>query len=453
MSVRSFLACAALGLSAVAGAADSELDTSFGIFSTGRNVIPINGGGSNSDYVAEVLVAPDNSIYLVGSSNVQGTNDFRLTVVHLLPNGVLDTDFGTNGRYVAPQGTGNTLANSATFDSQGDILIGGTRRITSSDTDFTVCKIRGAGLAVFSGTNTACVIVPINLGGTLQDTAYRMKRLPDGRLLLMGTADAGAGPDHAALALLKADGTLDTSFGNGGKVHTLRDGLIRAELHGAALTGDILFAVGEGVTNPGGHRGALVVKVRLSDGAVVGDSLNFLGTDTGPAYYRDAIEVPGFGLIAVGTATSTGKRRGVAASLSGAGEPYGNWASGDGYSLMLGGDAIDLKRITQQSDGKFLVSGTFLASGGASSQLMVGRYNAGGGVDYTFNLLQGYRAIDFQMPGAFDGGAVLAVQNGRPIVAGSISVQSNTADFDFGVARLQNDLVFSNAFGPAPNLD
>src|SRR5689334_19156042 len=189
MFVRTALFSTALLVSAVAMANDADTDTSFGIFSSGHNVVSVNAGSLNADYVADVLTAPDGSLYLVGSS-MQANNEYRMTLAHLNVNGTVDTDFGTNGRYIAPSAAlfDNTLAAAAAIDGSGDLIVAGTRRIDGNNTDFVVCKFHGAGVKQFTGTGTACVIVPFDLGGTLQDTARDVTLLSDGRIVVVGSA-------------------------------------------------------------------------------------------------------------------------------------------------------------------------------------------------------------------------------------------------------------------------
>ena len=66
--------------------------------------------------------------------------------------------------------------------------------------------------------------IPFNLGGDNDDIAQAVVALPDGKILVAGGADTGATPSDSALgesaviARLNADGSLDSSFGEGGKM-------------------------------------------------------------------------------------------------------------------------------------------------------------------------------------------------------------------------------------------
>jgi hypothetical protein len=158
--------------------------------------------------------------------------------------------------------------------------------------------------------------------------------------------------------------------------------------------------------------------------------------------------VRGTDYIAVGGVMKNGKIRGVMTRLTITGEPDATWANGSSYDELNGGDKVEFNKVIEQSNGKILAAGTLLATGGASQALIVARYNANGIQDTgTFNLLQGYRAIDFQTPGAFDLVPEMTLQSGRVVVAGSVQASNGGIDYDFGVARLQNDLLFHDGFG------
>lgn len=443
MKLRSILCLAAL--SACAGAnADSEIDTGFGIFSSGLNLIPINNGGNDSDMVADVLTAADGSLYLVGAStNAEGQS--RLTLVHLDANGQLDLDFGNDGRYIGPAGTGNTLAAAATFDAHGDILVAGSRR-SANGQDFTVCKFRGAGVTQFSALGTPCATVAFDLVPNGTDTARDVAVLPDGRIALVGSAGIDDDHHHAAVAVIKPDGTPDTGFGPGGKRHWLPDDLRQVLLQGVTIqSGSMIYAVGESAKNGSTERRAHAARVSATNGSVIASSDSLLGTSNGPAYYRDITIQPNGPGYAAGGVFDNGQTCGVLTRLLPGSDYDPDWSVGNGYAPLCAGQHVEFTRIARQTDGKFLVVGMLRDNGFTTANLFVARYNANGSRDVgTFNILMGYREIDFQTPGMFDIGAALTLQGGRPVIAGSVQAAALDNDYDFGVARLRNDLIFRN---------
>lgn len=450
MFARSALFCAALTASCVAAAADSDVDTTFGIFNTGHNVIAINGGGGNGDTVAEVLVAPDSSLYVVGSSTI-ANSESRVTVVHLQANGQLDTDYGTNGHFVTP--SLNIKASAAAFDTNGDILVAGSRRMSGENTDFAVCRIRGAGVAQFGNTGLYCITVAFDLGGTLQDTARDIVLLPAGRIALIGSAINGTGLGEAAMAVINSDGTPYQSFGTGGKVHWLPNFYSELNLYAGVSDSGFIQVVGDAKETGSSRLGAFTAFVSATTGVHQNDNIDYLGVANGQAYYRDVVldDDPNGRAIAVGGVLKDGKYRGVTTRINQFGDYDPAWNNNNGYAAIYAGESVSLTKIVKQTDGKFLVAGVIQETGFTGSNLIVGRYNAGGSIDASsFNLLQGYREVDFQMPGNFDYGAVLALQAGRPVLAGSVQASGSNTDYDFGVARLKNDLIFTHNFEVMP---
>ncbi|MFZ2235626.1 MAG: hypothetical protein WAV67_04530, partial [Dokdonella sp.] len=94
--IRTLCLCLLAVASGSAFAVDGLPDSSFGFLASGRNVISLNQGGSNSDSIVDVLVNPDRSIFMVGTSRGTGSTS-RYSITKLAPNGLVDTSFGSNG--------------------------------------------------------------------------------------------------------------------------------------------------------------------------------------------------------------------------------------------------------------------------------------------------------------------------------------------------------------------
>jgi uncharacterized delta-60 repeat protein len=449
MLIRTVLFCAALAANTFAVAADSDIDTSFGVFSTGHNVVAINGGGGNGDTVAEVLVAPDGSLYVVGTSAVGSAR--RISVVHLHANGQLDTDFGTNGHYIVP--SIDATASAAVFAANGDILVAATRHEGGSNDNFAVCRVRGASVAQFGNTGLSCITLAFDLGGALQDTARDIVLLAGGRIALIGSADAGNNTFEAAIGIIHDDGTPDVVFNPGGKLHWLPAGYATLNLYAGVRKYEVIHLVGDGKEINSTRLGAFSAFVNTETGQHLNDTLDYLGDADSQAFYRDVVvdNDPNKRVYAAGGVLKDGKFRGVVTRVQQSGEYDPDWANGNGYAAIYAGESAQLTKLVKQADGKLLVAGTLQETGFTGSTLFVGRYNANGSRDVgSFNILQGYREVDFQMPGHYDYGAVLALQSGQPVLAGSVQASGSNTDYDFGVARLRNDLIFADRFGSGP---
>jgi len=76
--------------------AAGDLDLAFN--GTGKQVVPFDLGGADSDTGAAVAVQADGKIVLVGTVTQATANDTDFAVTRLNPDGSLDTAFGAGGR-------------------------------------------------------------------------------------------------------------------------------------------------------------------------------------------------------------------------------------------------------------------------------------------------------------------------------------------------------------------
>ena len=61
-------------------------------------------------------------------------------------------------------------------------------------------------------------MIGFNIGGDNNDTANGVVLQADGKIVVFGVAESGINNSMAAVARLNADGSLDTTFANGGKL-------------------------------------------------------------------------------------------------------------------------------------------------------------------------------------------------------------------------------------------
>ncbi|HEY5245932.1 MAG TPA: delta-60 repeat domain-containing protein, partial [Acidimicrobiales bacterium] len=200
------IALATMLLSAsIAWAAPGDLDTSFG--TGGKQTL--NFGGE--DRASHVVVTPDGRIVVVGSTTATGGGDFA--VARFTANGAPDTSFNGTGRVSL-----STAPNVS--DVGGGVAVLPDERIAvagagNATIDFVTKQLNADGSldATFGTAGTSVV----EFGAT--DIVNAMIRQPDGKLVLVGTTGAGnpATTGDFAIARLNADGSLDTTFGAGGK--------------------------------------------------------------------------------------------------------------------------------------------------------------------------------------------------------------------------------------------
>jgi uncharacterized delta-60 repeat protein len=198
-----FVICT-FNLQVPAWAADGDLDTSFG---TGGKVTTAIGSADDTAY--SVVLQSDGKIIAVGQSDNGANTDFA--VVRYNADGSLDTSFDTDGKVTTAIGSSNDNARSVVLQSDGKIVVVGNS--WSSVYDFAVVRYNADGSldTSFSGDGK----VTTQVGGSLSDTAYSVVLQSDGKIIVAGTSDS-----DFAVVRFNADGSLDTSFDTDGKVTT-----------------------------------------------------------------------------------------------------------------------------------------------------------------------------------------------------------------------------------------
>jgi hypothetical protein len=297
-----------------------------------------------------VLVAPDGSLYVVGTSAVGSAR--RISVVHLHANGQLDTDFGTNGHYIVP--SIDATASAAVFAANGDILVAATRHEGGSNDNFAVCRVRGASVAQFGNTGLSCITLAFDLGGALQDTARDIVLLAGGRIALIGSADAGNNTFEAAIGIIHDDGTPDVVFNPGGKLHWLPAGYATLNLYAGVRKYEVIHLVGDGKEINSTRLGAFSAFVNTETGQHLNDTLDYLGDADSQAFYRDVVvdNDPNKRVYAAGGVLKDGKFRGVVTRVQQSGEYDPDWANGNGYAAIYAGESVQLTKLVKQADAR-----------------------------------------------------------------------------------------------------
>jgi uncharacterized delta-60 repeat protein len=198
---------------------NGALDPTFG---TGGKVItpvsPVGDGGGNA-----VTIQPDGKIVVVGGANDQQNNaDFM--AVRYLANGAIDTSFGNNGVTLVQLPGGDSSASGVAVQSDGAIVIAGTAiGPGGGGQEFGIVRLTPGG--VLDPTFGAGGIVLEQFRpGQDKGGAQSVVVGRDGRIVVAGLGETPAGRGTFGLMRLRTDGSLDPTFGTGGKVLTEFDG-------------------------------------------------------------------------------------------------------------------------------------------------------------------------------------------------------------------------------------
>ena len=173
--------------------ANGALDTSFD--GDGRKLFSWGAIGR----VTAVVVAPNGKLLLAGFSGPEGGD---IKVARLSANGAFDTTFGTGGIATVDFGAtefGEAMARQA----DGRILVAGR----SSPTGAVVARLRATGVLDPDFGSGGRVTLPG--GGSLSAVLVQ----PDRNIVVAGNASGSAA---MTVTRLKPDGSLDATFGTGG---------------------------------------------------------------------------------------------------------------------------------------------------------------------------------------------------------------------------------------------
>jgi uncharacterized delta-60 repeat protein len=157
---------------------------------------------------------PDGKIVAVGLAPAVQNTGFG--VARFLPTGALDPDFGTGGMTFVGFGIQIGIARSVVVQADGKIVVAGTSEDASFNRNFTVARFTAGGVLDPDFGDGGVATVDFD-GGS--ENLERAAIDATGRIVLAGsTIPVGATEGTIALAVLDADGVLDPSFADGGRL-------------------------------------------------------------------------------------------------------------------------------------------------------------------------------------------------------------------------------------------
>ena len=191
----------------------AQLDRSFGI--EGKVTTAV---GSVADAASAVALQTDGKI-VVGGDSYGSAPDFA--VARYNPDGSLDSSFGTGGTVVHSFSPGRDSIFGLAIQPNGKIVTAGMAETTTGNgPDFIVARYNpdgslDASFGVAGAVLTDFTRSPVNIAA---DVATSIAIQADGKIVAAGYSNSRN--DDFALARYNPDGSLDPSFGSGGKVIT-----------------------------------------------------------------------------------------------------------------------------------------------------------------------------------------------------------------------------------------
>ena len=343
------------GSTSVAAAAPADLDGTFG---TGGSTVTALAGRQD---ITDLLVQPDGKIVVSGIHTPAGSSYTDFLVARYLPNGQLDTSFGSGGRTITSFGAFTDLAQAIGRQADGKIVLGGFAHTGEFTTEFALARYNADGTPDLTFGSMGKKTVDVSKGN---DLAHAMVIQPNGKIVLAGAGNYNVVDGHAdtAFARVTADGSADTTFADDGTV-----------VHAVSPRGDVAADV---VLAPDGSIVASGYADRASDAAVDHDfsvlrlegadgSLDATFSDDGKVTFspdggvtevaQDVVVQSDGKIIVVGATATTGTSKGVVARLTESGALDPAFGEG-GIALSDGGDRA-FAEVALDSTGKIVAVG------------------------------------------------------------------------------------------------
>jgi uncharacterized delta-60 repeat protein len=340
------------------------------------------------DGIEDLVVQNDGKIVAVGTTMNQSTSVDQFALARYASDGSLDTGFGTGGRVTTEFGGRANAAYAVALQGDGKIVAAGATWTPPlfvaiggpTGTDIALARYNADGSLDTSFGVGGKVVTDFNL---THEAAYGLAIQPDGRLVVVGsTRPFGrfeTNPFDFALARYNPNGGLDTSFDGDGKVST-------------AFTpgwSDLGYSI---AMAPGGK--IVAAGWAAPDG------------------------VSGPGVIDVARYNADGS---LDASFD-----------GDGRLVSAPGTDNGAFAVVVQPDGRVVVAGSVSRF---RAKLALVRYTVGGRLDATFGT-GGVASADFgpRYAGAHD---LVRQRDGKLVAAGSVSPSAEPNEYAFAVARFE----------------
>lgn len=299
-----------------------------------------------------------------GKIIVAGSSGNSFALARYNSNGSLDTSFDGDGKTTVNFGTNEDYGQSVVVQNDGKIIIAGITTIIGINTDFALARFNTNGTL----DNTFGIGGKVTTSVGAEDQVAQVALQSDGKIIIVGTSSLASDYGYT-LVRYNSDGTLDTSFDSDGKI------LI-----------DLAFDI---------NRDAFATAIQADGKIVIG------GVSDG-----------NFALLRFNNNGSLDTTFGTNGKIT---------------TDIVTGNSDIIQAISIQNDGKIVVTGSTYSA--TSADLVIARYTTNGSLDTLFGSL-GKILVDFG--GSEEGASVVLQSDGKIVVGGII-------DFDFLLLRYNSN--------------
>ncbi len=368
-------------------------------------------------------------------------------------DGQLDTTFGSGGKV--------TTDFASSFDNASAVAIQSDGKIVAAGGVFGSAAAGSADFALARYNSDGSLDTTFGIGGKVQtdfassyERAYALTIQADGKIVAAGISQIGGDGDFA-LVRYNSDGSLDTSFGSGGIVHTDFGATFFEQANAVAVQSDgKIIAAGQTFSFSTGTDLALA---RYNSDGSLDTSFGSAGTgkvtlDVGGGAYQqiNAIAIQSDGMIVAAgyTAPIGGSTAFLITRYTTGGSLDSTFGTGGIVLTTLFGTNDLAHSLVIQPDGRIIVGGetTSVTASSANTDFALVRYNTDGSLDASFGA-SGIVTTDFTS-GSTDQVRGVALQvDGKIVAAGRYFVPNVPGNGDFAVARYNTDGSLDTTFG------
>ncbi|HKP12796.1 MAG TPA: hypothetical protein VJZ91_11815, partial [Blastocatellia bacterium] len=356
----------------------------------------------------------------------------------------LDPAFGSGGKVTTDFLGGSEAVTELLVQPDGKLIAAGQGITTLTGLDFVLARYNGDGSLDTSFGNGGKVTTDFSHNENLTGAVLQ----PDGKIVVVGWTVDDVRDYYIILARYNSDGNLDASFGTGGKVTTnLTPGIDLA--FGVALQSDGKVVVAG--LSPGMFQDAFTV-IRYNTNGSLDASFGTGGvvlTPFGEGFNGfsqgfDVVIQPGDKIVVGGMALDDGLNGGFAlARYNGDGSLDPSFGTAGKVVTNFGGALVDqIRCLALQPDGKIVAGGQTFDPVQQKSWTALARYNANGSLDASFGTGGLVKGNLTDYNFIFN---MALQQNGRIVAAVFPTLPGQT---QFAVLRYNSDGSPDTSFGP-----
>src|SRR5215472_17062077 len=354
--------------------------------------------------------------------------------------GTLDPTFGTGGKVTTDFGGTGAAARTVALQANGQILTAGVAGFNGVS-NFALARYNSDGTLDASFGSGGLVTTDFDFPGSF-DRVFTVVRQPDGKFVAVGSTVINLFANFA-LARFNANGTLDASLGTAGIVTTGFG--VSAEATSVAVQADGKIVAAGYANLDGGHDFALVrynsngtLDASFGTGGKLTTAFALSQGSFSEAHAFSVAVQPDGRIVAAGDAVVSGGFDFALARYNSNGTLDASFGTGGQVTTDFAGANGQADSVAVQPDGRIVAAGAAGRYINRGFDFALARYNSSGTLDTSFGT-SGKVTTDFA--GGNDLPFSVAVQpDGNIVLAGGATINGRT---DFALARYVGGAVLS----------